>query len=84
MARGNAIGAVRSLAHLRYFVFEDQSDWKIGLDNQVIGNFLSEQAALSTAIERAFSNSMRGHKAEILVRDKDTGAFKVAWRYGRN
>jgi hypothetical protein len=71
------------MAHLRYFVFEEQSNWKIGLDGQVLGGFLSEQAAMSTAIERAFSNSMHGHKAEILVRDKNTGAFKVAWSYGR-
>lgn len=72
------------MAHLKYFVFEEQNDWKIGFNGQVLGDFLSEQAAMSKAIERAFSNSMRGHKADILVRDKATGAFKVAWSYGRN
>ena len=71
------------MAHLRYFVFEDHSHWKVGIDGQVLGDYRSEQAAMSSAIERAFSHSMRGHKAEILVRDKDSGAFKVAWSYGR-
>jgi len=72
------------MAHLQYFVFEDQSHWKIGCDGQVSGDFPTEQAAVSRAIERAFFNSMRGHRAEILVRDGNTGAFKVAWSYGRH
>jgi hypothetical protein len=71
------------MAHLQYFIFEDHHHWKIGCDGQIFGDFASEQAAMSRAIERAFSNSMRGHKAEILVRDQKTGAFKVAWSYGR-
>jgi hypothetical protein len=71
------------MAHLRYFVFDDQSTWKIDLNGQLYGDFRSEQEAVSKAIENAFSNSMSGHKTDILVRDKATGHFKVAWSYGR-
>lgn len=71
------------MSHLRYFVFDDQGAWKIDLNGQLYGDFRSEQEAISKAIENAFSNSMGGHKAEILIRDKVTGDFKVAWSYGR-
>jgi len=72
------------MAHLRYFVFGDQTDWKIDFNGQVYGEYRSEQEAISKAIEDAFTKSMSGHQAEILVRDEKTGKFKVAWRYGRN
>ena len=72
------------MAHLRYFVFDDHSDWKIDFNGKIYGNFRSEQEAMSKAIEEAFSNSMSGHKAEILIRDKATGQFKLAWSYGRS
>jgi hypothetical protein len=72
------------MAHLRYFVLDDQNAWKIDLNGELYGNFRSEQEAVSKAIENAFSKSMSGHKAEILIRDKVTGQFKVAWSYGRS
>jgi preprotein translocase subunit SecF len=72
------------MAHLRYFVFDEQSNWKIDFNGKIYGNFRSEQEAVSKAIEEAFSKSMSGHKAEILIRDKATGQFKLAWSYGRS
>ena len=71
------------MAHLRYFVFSEQDNWKINFDGQIYGDFGSEQEAVSKAVESAFAKSMGGHKVEILVRDKATGGFKVAWSYGR-
>jgi hypothetical protein len=71
------------MAHLRYFVVDDQSVWKIDFNGQLYGDFQSEREAVSNAIEKAFSDSMSGHKADILIRDKVTGHFKVAWSYGR-
>jgi hypothetical protein len=72
------------MSHLRYFVLDDQGSWKIGFNGQLYGDFRSEQEALSKAIESAFSDSMSGHKADILIRDKGTDHFKVAWSYGRS
>ena len=71
------------MAHLQYFVFDDHGAWKVDFDGQLYGDFQSEQEAISKATESAFSNSMSGHKAEILLRDKVTGHFRVAWSYGR-
>lgn len=69
--------------HLRYFIFNEQSDWKIEFDGQVFGDFRSEQEAMSKAIENAFLHSMKGYKVDILIQDKMTGQFKLAWSYGR-
>ena len=72
------------MAHLRYFVTDDHNQWNIDFDGRRYGAYRSEQEAVSKAIEKAFQDSMSGHKAEILVRDKITGQFKVAWSYGRS
>jgi hypothetical protein len=72
------------MAHLRYFVSDELSQWNIDFNGQRYGAYRSEQEAVSKAIEKAFEASMSGHKAEILVRDKSTGQFKVAWSYGRS
>jgi len=80
-----AVRATRSgaMANTRYFIFEDHNHWRIDFGGRTYGDFKNEQQALSKAIEQAFADSMRGHKAEILVRDERTGQFKVAWTYGR-
>jgi len=71
------------MAHLQYLVLYDQGQWKISHDDRFYGSYETEQQAVSRAMEEAFSNSMNGHKAEVLSKDL-MGEFMVECSYGRD
>ena len=71
------------VAHLKYLVLNDRGRWNINCQGQTLGTYQSEQQAISKAIEAAFSNSMRGHKVEVLTQGL-LGELKVVCTYGRD
>ena len=71
------------MAHLKYLIVSDRGQWSIHCGGQVLGSYQTEKQAVSHAIEVAFSNSMRGHKVEVLTQGL-LGELKVVCAYGRD
>jgi hypothetical protein len=71
------------MAHLKYLIVYAQGQWKINHNGQLYGSYQTEKQAVSSAIEAAFSDSMRGHKVEVLTQDR-LGELKAVCSYGRD
>ena len=71
------------MAHLKYLVVFDLGRWKINHDGRLFGAYDTEQEAVSSAMELAFSHSMKGHKVEVLTRDR-LGGLRAICTYGRD
>jgi hypothetical protein len=69
--------------HLEYVVCHDAGEWTVTLMERLIASYRCEADALRGAIEAARDAGIRGHRAEVLIRER--GNFlRQAWAFGRN
>ena len=64
----------------RYFVFEHDGQWLVGLDGTVLARQPSRQAAERTAIVMADLMGAMRHEADVMV--ESDGKLALAWTYG--
>jgi hypothetical protein len=67
--------------HWKYVVTARDGEWIITLMGEVIATHHSESEALRGAIEAARDAGVRGHRAEVLVRERG-GFLRSAWTFG--
>ena len=67
----------------QYVVRQESADnWAIGFDIVSIGPFVTEAAAIQSAVKAAFSaGSQNPAGSKVLVEQPD-GALRVVWTYG--
>ncbi|MDQ8700852.1 hypothetical protein [Hyphomicrobium sp. LHD-15] len=59
----------------------NEDDWTISLMGNVVDAYYSEREALRFAIEAARDAGVRGHRAEVLVRDRGN-CLRNVWIFG--
>jgi hypothetical protein len=57
--------------------------WSVDVDGEIDGDFPSQRAALSMAIDAAQLDGLRGIAAEVVVRSERDGNT-VVWVFGRD
>ena len=71
------------MARAQYFVANHQGQWKITLNGQQFGPYLSQEDAISKAVDAAQSSGLAGHDAQVLVQGVNND-FVLRWTYGRD
>ena len=64
-----------------YVVATQEGEWTITLMGNVIGAYRSEHEAMRSAIEAARDAGVRGHRAEVQVRERGNFMRNV-WTFG--
>ncbi|HTI67956.1 MAG TPA: hypothetical protein VL460_10480 [Caulobacteraceae bacterium] len=71
------------MSQIRYFVLAQGGSWTLKRDNRGMGAFPDEANAVTTALQLAAIDRVRGHRVEVLKQDGDgrwgpCGADKAA------
>lgn len=59
------------MSRIRYFVLPLRERWTIRRDCRRIGAFAASEQAITTALELAAIDRVRGHVVEVLAQDDD-------------
>ncbi len=68
-------------AHVEYVVSRGEGEWTITLLGTQLSSHGCERSALRSAIEAARDAGVRGHRAEVLVRERGN-YLRHAWTFG--
>ena len=71
------------MARTQYFVVLHNSQWKINLDGQHYGPYVTQAAAIRAAVDAAHGTGRRGLDAQVLVQGTNN-QFRTEWTYGHD
>jgi hypothetical protein len=72
------------MARTQYFVVHHQGQWKVSLNGQHYGPYVSQKAAIKAAVEAAHSTGRKGGDAQVLVQSTNNNQFRTEWTYGHD
>ena len=72
------------MARARYFVVQNQGEWKISFDDKHYGPYKTQAAAIQAAVDAATSSGKKGDDAQVLVQSIHPHQFRTEWTYGND
>jgi len=71
------------MARVQYFVVLDGGQWKIKVEGQHHGPYISQRDAYRTAVDAAHASGRKGFDAQVLIQGRDH-KFRTEWTYGHD
>ena len=72
------------MARIQYFVVHHQGEWKISLNGQHHGPYLTQAAAIKASVDAAHAEGRKGNDAQVLVQSTHSNEFRTEWTYGHD